>query len=94
VPQDLVWYCLRKKGVPEHVRIIRDMYKNCTTSVTTSEGATKERHQRGVAPGICVESFPAHSHIGNNLRKNRQRNPVGNALRRTTELFAIEREYR
>jgi len=43
VPRYLIWYCLRKKSVPEYyVKIIWDMYKNCTTSVTTSEGATKE----------------------------------------------------
>jgi len=59
VPRDLIWYCLRKKGVPEHyVRIIRDMYKNCTTSVTTSEGATEEIDIKvGLHQGTVLSPF-------------------------------------
>jgi len=59
VPRDLIWYCLRKKSVPEHyVKIIRDMYKNCTTSVTTSEGATEEIDiEVGLHQGSALSSF-------------------------------------
>jgi hypothetical protein len=43
VPRDLIWYCLRKRGVPEvYVRIIQDMYRDCKTSVSTSVGETEE----------------------------------------------------
>jgi len=59
VPRDLIWYCLRKKGVPEHyIRIIQDMYKNCTTSVTTSEGATEEIDiEVGLHQGSALSPF-------------------------------------
>ena len=39
VPRDLIWWCLRKKGVPEgYVTIIQDMYNDCETLVSTREG--------------------------------------------------------
>ena len=43
VPRELIWYSLRRKGVPEaYINIIRDMYAGCKTSVMTSAGRTKE----------------------------------------------------
>ena len=43
VPMELIWYSLRRKGVPEaYINIIRDMYTGCKTSVMTSAGRTKE----------------------------------------------------
>ena len=43
VPRELIWYSLRRKGVPEaYINIIRDMYAGCNTSVMTSAGRTKE----------------------------------------------------
>ena len=28
IPRDLIWWCLRKKGVPEkYVKIVQDMYR-------------------------------------------------------------------
>ena len=42
VPRELIWYSLRRKGVPEaYINIIRDMYAGCKTSVMTSAGMTK-----------------------------------------------------
>ena len=42
VPRELIWYSLRRKGVPEaYINIIRDMYAGCKTSVMTSAGKTK-----------------------------------------------------
>ena len=41
VPRDLIWWCLRKKGVPEgYVTIIQDMYNDCDTLVSTRAGDT------------------------------------------------------
>ena len=43
VPRDHIWYCLRKKGVPEEyvcTCIIKDMYRDSTTSVVTTVGET------------------------------------------------------
>ena len=41
VPRDLIWHCLRRKGVPEaYIEIIKDMYDGCTTEVNTSVGST------------------------------------------------------
>ena len=46
MPRDLIWYCLRKRGVPkEYVCIIRDMYRDCTTSVATTVGEKEEMRQ-------------------------------------------------
>ena len=43
VPRELIWYSLRRKGVPEaYLNIIRDMYAGCKTSVMTSAGKTTE----------------------------------------------------
>ena len=43
VPRELIWYSLRRKGVPEaYINIIRDIYAGCKTSFVTSAGRTKE----------------------------------------------------
>ena len=42
IPRDLIWWCLRKKGVPEeYVHIIQDMYQACKTQVVTKKGETE-----------------------------------------------------
>ena len=42
VPGKLIWWSLRKKRVPEaYIKIIRDMYEDCQTQVTTREGNTE-----------------------------------------------------
>ena len=34
VPMELIWYSLRREGVPEaYINIIRDMYAGCKRSV-------------------------------------------------------------
>ena len=48
VPRDLIWWFLRKKGVPEgYITIIQDMYNDCETLVSTRAGDT-EYFQVGV----------------------------------------------
>ena len=43
VPRELIWYSLRRKGVPEaYINIIRDMYARCKTSVMASAGKAEE----------------------------------------------------
>ena len=43
LPRDLIWWCLRKKGVPEGYRtIIQDMYNDCETLVSTRAGDTEQ----------------------------------------------------
>ena len=43
VPRELIWYSLRRKGVPEaYINITRDMYAGYKTSVVTSAGKTKD----------------------------------------------------
>ena len=38
IPRDLIWWCLRKKGVPEeYAQIVQDMYRSCKTQVVTLE---------------------------------------------------------
>ena len=42
IPRDLIWWCLRKKGVPEeYVPILQDMYRSCMTQVVTQKGETE-----------------------------------------------------
>ena len=34
IPRDIIWWCLRKKGVPEqYVKIVQDMHKSSKTQV-------------------------------------------------------------
>ena len=41
IPRDLIWWCLRTKGVPEeYVKIVQDMYRSCKTKVITQKGET------------------------------------------------------
>ena len=42
VPRDLIWWCLRRKGVPEeYVKIVQYMYRSCKTKVVTQKGETE-----------------------------------------------------
>ena len=42
MPRDLIWWCLRKKGVPEeYVKIVQDMYRSSKTQVVTQKGETE-----------------------------------------------------
>ena len=44
IPRDLIWWCLRKKGVPEeYVKIVglQDMYRSSKTQVVTQKGETE-----------------------------------------------------
>ena len=43
VQREVIWYSLRRKGVPEaYINIIRDMYAVRKTSAVTSAGEAKE----------------------------------------------------
>ncbi|XP_046848167.1 uncharacterized protein LOC124441744 [Xenia sp. Carnegie-2017] len=43
IPRELIWYCLRKRQVPEaYIETIKDMYKRSTTSVATNVGETEK----------------------------------------------------
>ena len=43
VPRELIWYCLRKKQVPEeYIRVIHDMHAQCTASVNTAVETRKK----------------------------------------------------
>ncbi len=45
VPRELIWWCLREKGVPEgYVTIIQDMYNDCETLVSTRTWDTEYFH--------------------------------------------------
>ena len=42
IPRDLIWWCLRKKGVPEeYVQIVEAMYRSSKTQVVTQKGETE-----------------------------------------------------
>ena len=45
VPREFIWWCLRKKGVPEgNVTITQDTYNDCETLVSTRIGDTEYFH--------------------------------------------------
>ena len=57
VPRQLIWYSLRRKGVPEaYINIIRDMYTGCKTSAMASAGMTK-----GIEIGVGLHQGSALS---------------------------------
>ena len=42
IPRDMIWWCLRRKGVPEeYVKIVQYMYRSCKTKVVTQKGETE-----------------------------------------------------
>ena len=59
VPRELIWHCLRKKQVPEeYIRVIQDMYAQCTTSVNTAVGETEEVSiEVGLHQGSALSPF-------------------------------------
>ena len=59
VPRKLIWYLLRRKGVPgAYINIIRDMYAGCRTSVITSAGETKEVEiEVGLRQGSAISTL-------------------------------------
>ena len=59
VPRDLIWYCLRSRQVPEeYVRLIKDMYEDCSTAVNTCVGSTEEvRIDVGLHQGSALSPF-------------------------------------
>lgn len=59
VPRDLIWYCLRKRAVPEaYVCIIQDMYRACKTRVTTVAGETEDIDiEVGLHQGSALSPF-------------------------------------
>ena len=43
IPRELIWFCLRRRGVPEaYINTIKEMYKDCMTTVRTTSGCTEE----------------------------------------------------
>ena len=64
IPRELIWYCLRRKFVPEeYVRIIKDMYHNCKTKVTTVVGKTGDRHRSWFTSRLSFKSISFHYNI-------------------------------
>ena len=42
ITRDLIWWCLRKKGVPEeYVKIVQDMYRSSMTQLVIQKGETE-----------------------------------------------------
>ena len=42
IPRDLIWWCLRKEGVPEeYVNIVQHTYRSSKTQVVTQKGETE-----------------------------------------------------
>ena len=59
VPRDLIWYCLRKRGIAEeYVRVIQDMYHDCETAVVTTVGETESiKIEVGLHQGSALSPF-------------------------------------
>ena len=42
IPRDLIWWCLRKKGVSQmYAKIVQDMYRSSKTQIVTQKGETE-----------------------------------------------------
>ena len=59
MPRELIWHCIRQKQVPEeYIRVIQDMYAQCTTSVNTAVGETEEVNiEVGLHQGSALSPF-------------------------------------
>ena len=84
IPRDLIWWCLRKKGVPEEsVKIVQDMYRSSKTQVVTQKGETEYftievgLHQGSVSP----ESSLIHYNNGHSNGKHREGSTMGDDVR-------------
>lgn len=40
VPREEIWICMREKGTPKYVRIVKRMYERATTKIRSSMGVT------------------------------------------------------
>ena len=71
IPRDLIWWCLRKKGVPKQfVMIVQDMYRSSKTQAVTQKGETEyfpievELHQRSaLSPLLFIIITRVVSHL-------------------------------
>ena len=59
VPRDVIYWCLRRKGVPEAlVKMVKTTYKEATTRVRTHYGDTEEfRIDVGLHQGSALSPF-------------------------------------
>ena len=59
VPRDLVWQCMRERGVPEkYVKIVQDMYDGGRMQVRSSCGMTESFEVKvGVKQGSALSPF-------------------------------------
>ena len=59
IPRDLVYRCLRKKKVPEHlIKLVKATYENARTRVRTAEGNTEEFNIKvGLHQGSALSPF-------------------------------------
>ena len=69
IPRSLIWWCLRKKGVPEeYVTIAQDMYRSSKTQVVTQKGETE---YFPIEVGLHQGSVPSHPLFIITMEKNR-----------------------
>ena len=82
VPRDLIWWCLRKKGVPEgYITIIQDMYNDCETLVSTRAGDTEYFQTRSwIAPRVCIKSTSLYTHHGCATDRDRKGTTMGDVV--------------
>ncbi|KAK3561329.1 hypothetical protein QTP86_030628 [Hemibagrus guttatus] len=58
VPREELWYCMRKSGVAEYVRVVQDMYEKSRTVVRCAVGQTEEfKVEVGLHQGSALSSF-------------------------------------
>ena len=82
VPRELIWWCLRKKGVPEgYVTIIQDMYNDCETLVSTRTGDTEYFHVGvGLHQGSAIKSTSLYTNHGCSTGRDRKGATMGDVV--------------
>ena len=84
IPRDLIWWCLRKKGVPEeYAEIVQDMYRSSKMQVVTQKGESEYfpikvgLHQRSALSPLLI----VHYNNGRPKGKPREGSTLGDDVR-------------
>lgn len=83
VTRVLIWYCLRKKAVPEeYVSAVKDMYSECKILWLLAWDRRKDGHKTSAKSGICPQFFPFNFYLERHHRRNSKAGGVNDVVGR------------